>query len=218
MEPELNFGIKIPEGERNALVETALSRINQNETEVNKQVFSLLLLNSFMQETATADNSLAYTISSTARKGIGNLLSQQINRFSEQYIKGFKVNVDIESYAGGGAQGEQGRTNVQANVSKQLFNERLTVKVGGSANIEDPNQANNNTANMSTIAGDVEIEYKLTENGVYILQGFRKTEYEDVLDGELRKTGVALIFNKDFYHFRNLFGKKNKNDKDIHSE
>ncbi len=218
MDPELNFGISLPAGQRNALVETALTRINRNETEVNKQVFSLLLLKSFIQSSSSADNSLAYTINATARKGIGNLLSQQINNFSEQYIKGFKLNVDIESYAGGGAQGEQGRTNVQANVSKQLFDERLTVKVGGSANIEDPNQSNNNRANMSTIAGDVEVEYKLTENGTYLLQGFRKTEYEDVLDGELRKTGIAIIFNKDFYHFKNLFGKKKKNDQDIHSQ
>ena len=212
MQPELNFEISMPPEEGNAVVQARLSRLNQNESELNKQVFSLLLFKSFIQSSTSSDNSLANEINATARKGIGNLLSQQINRFSDKYIEGFDINVDIDSYSAQETRSGEGRTNVRANVSKQLFDERLTVRVGGSADINQRSQNESNASAMNNIAGDVEVEYKLTPDGTYRLLGFRKTEYEDVLDGELRKTGLGVIFNKDFYSFKNLFQREKENE------
>jgi len=45
----------------------------------------------------------------------------------------------------------------------------------------------------------------LTEDGRYRLKGFRKNEYENVIDGQLIVTGLALIFNREFNAFSQLF-------------
>jgi hypothetical protein len=65
----------------------------------------------------------------------------------------------------------------------------------------------------------VSLEYLLTENGRYRLRGFRKSEYENIIDGQLIITGIALIFNREFNEFSELFnplkeaGEKEVNEK-----
>ena len=55
------------------------------------------------------------------------------------------------------------------------------------------------------IIGNVSLEYLLTENGRYRLRGFRKSEYENIIDGQMIITWVALIFNREFNEFSELF-------------
>ncbi len=208
MQPSISFAIKQPASERDANIEARLSQLNNNESELNKQVFSLLLFNSFLQESSMTQNSLAYNLNSTARKGVGNLLAQQINRFSQQYLPGFNFNVNINSYQQNTSGQTYGNTNVEMNVSKQLLNNRLSIRVGGNLNIHDNNPNTTAPGNVNNLAGDVVVEYSLTPDGVYRIQAFKKNEYQDVIEGELNKTGVAFIFNKDFYTFKNLFSRK----------
>ncbi|NJK86209.1 MAG: hypothetical protein HC906_09765 [Bacteroidales bacterium] len=47
LSPEISFNIEMPEEERNAVVEAKLNQLNQNPSELNKQVFSLLLFKNF---------------------------------------------------------------------------------------------------------------------------------------------------------------------------
>ncbi len=212
MQPSIRFEIKQPPSERDANISARLAQLNNNESELNKQVFSLLLFNSFLEENSTSQNSLAYNLNATARKGVGNLLAQQINRFSQEYIPGFNFNVNINSYQQNTPGQNYGNTNVQMNVSKRLLNNRLTIRVGGNVNIQEGNPNTTSPGNVNNLAGDVVVEYSLTPDGVYRIQVFKKNEYQDVIEGELNKTGVAFIFNRDFYTFRNLF-KRKKNRK-----
>jgi hypothetical protein len=53
MEPEISFELDLPPEHRNAMggsIMARISQINQNESELNKQVFALLILGSFVQE------------------------------------------------------------------------------------------------------------------------------------------------------------------------
>ena len=54
----------------------------------------------------------------------------------------------------------------------------------------------------------------LTENGRYRLRGFRKNEYTNVIDGQLIVTGAALIFNREFNKFSELFNPLKEEDKE----
>jgi hypothetical protein len=196
LKPSIDFDLALPETEQNAVVQSKLNQLNQNENQLNKQVFSLLVFNNFISQGAASETPLAYELNATARSSVSNLLTQQLNSFTDRYIKGFDVNVDVESYAYQREREVAGRTRVGLNVEKELFNERLKVTVGGNVNVEDPEKESQMDA--SDIAGDVSVEYKLTPDGTYILKGFNKTEYEDVITGEVTKTGVSVIFNKDF--------------------
>jgi hypothetical protein len=125
-----------------------------------------------------------------------------LNRLAEKYIKGVNVNLKVDSYADYSNKTTRNTTNVKLDLRKQFFDDRLTVRVGGKVNIEGEQERSNN---LQRVAGDVVVLYDLTEDGRFKLKGFNTTEYENMLEGELRKTGVGIIYNRDYYHFRNLF-------------
>lgn len=206
LEPTLAFELKQPPGQGNALLQSKIDQLNQNENELHKQAFSLLVFNSFMQEGTGRNMPVAHELNATARNSISNLITQQLNRYSQQYIKGFNVDVAVSSYYESAGRKPAGRTDVELNLSKELFNERLNVQIGSNINVEGDDRQTRN--DISGITGDFSIEYKLNDQGTYILRGFNRTEYEDVLDGEVNKTGIAFILNKNFYRFRDLFLKK----------
>src|SRR5690606_817321 len=52
---------------------------------------------------------------------------------------------------------------------------------------------------------NVSVEYLLTENGRYRLRGFRKNQFESVIDGQLIVTGISVIFNREFNKFWELW-------------
>nr|WP_201771006.1 hypothetical protein [Nonlabens ulvanivorans] len=39
------------------------------------------------------------------------------------------------------------------------------------------------------------------------LKGFRRNQYDNVIDGQLIVSGISLIFTKEFNEFKNLFAK-----------
>ena len=215
MQPSISFGIQQPPSERDANISARLAQLNSNESELNKQVFSLLLFENFLEENMFTQNSFAYNLSSTARKGIGNILAQQINRFSQEYLPGVNFNMNINSYAVNSSRQTSANTSVEMNLYKKMLDNRLSIQVGGNINIAENNPNTTSPANVNNIAGDVVVEYYLTKNGIYRMQAFNKNEYEDVLDGAINKTGVAFIFNKDFYKFKNLFTTEKGTDKSL---
>jgi translocation and assembly module TamB len=133
------------------------------------------------------------------------LLSAQLNKWSSQVMPGFELNFDIQSYDDYQSGQAEGRTQVEIGIKKQLFNERLSVKVGGAIDVEGE-QAKHNNAN--DITSDLEIEYKLTEDGRYRLKGFRRNQYEGAIDGQLVETGVGIVFVRNFNKWRELFRKQ----------
>jgi translocation and assembly module TamB len=86
-------------------------------------------------------------------------------------------------------------------VSRNFFDERVRVTVGGNIELEDETQQRE----LTDIAGDVNIEYMLTPRGNLILRGFRKRDFARIPDGEVTETGVALMFSRSYNRFRDLF-------------
>jgi translocation and assembly module TamB len=74
---------------------TSLSQLNDTESQLNKQVFSLLLFNSFIESGGASDEPLAYELTATARTSVSRLLTNQLNSFADRYIKGFDINVAV---------------------------------------------------------------------------------------------------------------------------
>src|SRR5690606_30281082 len=100
-------------------------------------------------------------------------------------------------------------TQLDVNASKRLFSDRLIVQVGSEVDIEG---SSSNTQESTPIIGNVNIEYLLTENGRFRLKGFRRNEFESVIDGQLIVTGIAFIYNREFNRFRELWKKSVEED------
>lgn len=88
------------------------------------------------------------------------------------------------------------------NAKKKLFDDRLVVTAGSAVDVEGSAQPGQEE---TPIIGNVGLEYLLTKDGRYRLKGFRKNEYENIIDGQLIVTGIALIFNREFNKFSQLF-------------
>src|SRR5690606_30414558 len=83
----------------------------------------------------------------------------------------------------------------------KLFNDRLIVRVGSEVDI----QGSSATNEPAPLIGNVTLEYLLTENGRYKLKGFRKNQFENIVDGQTIVSGIALIFTQEFNKFDELW-------------
>jgi hypothetical protein len=197
MHPEISFEIQLPPEEKGILggaVNAKLNMLNEDESALNKQVFALLVLGRFIQEDPlqTENSNVAGTM---ARTTVSKFLSAQLNQLSSKVVPGVELNFDVQSYDDYGSGSAQGRTEVEVGIKKQLFDERLSVQVGGSVDVEGE-KAKQNSA--SDITSDVTLEYKLSKDGRYRLKGFRHNQYEGALEGQLVETGAGLLYIKDF--------------------
>ncbi len=205
LEPKLSFGLDMPEDEQGSLggaVYGRVQQLNQQEAELNKQVFSLLALNRFYPDSGS-DGSIGGT-AAIARDNVNKVLSGELNAFSDRVFgqSGFEVDFDLDSFTDYQGESPQDRTQLNINAKKKLFNDRLIVSAGSAVDVEGSAQPGQEE---TPIIGNVSLEYLLTKDGRYRLRGFRKNEYENIIDGQLIVTGVALIFNREFNRFSQLF-------------
>ncbi len=206
MEPKITFGLDMPEdaqGESGA-VYGQIQQLNNQEDELNKQVFSLLVLNRFFPYSgSTGANGGTLAV---ARDNLNQALSDQLNMLSGRLLgeSGIKLNFDVDSYTDYQGESAQERTQLGINAEKAFLEDRLVVQVGSEVDIQGGNRPGQET---SPVIGNVSIAYLLDEDGTWRLKAFRKNQYENVIDGQLIVSGISLIFTKEFNKFKNLFEK-----------
>ncbi|MBE7169868.1 MAG: translocation/assembly module TamB domain-containing protein [Williamsia sp.] len=217
MKPDLSFDIVLPENQNYNVgrevtdaVSNRLQALRQEPAEMNKQVFALLLLGRFITENPFASSGAAggSTAESFARSSVSKLLTEQLNNLASDLIKGVDINFDVDSRTDDYTTGERSnRTDLNVALSKRLLNDRLTVTVGSNFQLEGA-QGNSTTGaqqRSNNLAGNVAIDYKLSQDGRYMLRAYRRNEYEGVLYGYIIETGVGFIINVDYNKFKQIF-------------
>lgn len=203
MQPKIAFNLDMPKDQQGAIsgqVYGRVQQLNQQEDELNRQVFSLLVLNRFYPDPGS-DGSTG-GVASIARNNLNDAVSDQLNIFSDKLFTntGFELNFGIDSYTDYQGATPQDRTQLDIAAQKKLFNNRLIVSVGSEVDIE----GNASKDEETPLIGNVSIEYLLTENGHYRLKGFRHNEFENVIDGQTIVSGIAIIFTQEFNKFKQL--------------
>ncbi|KQT23833.1 cell envelope biogenesis protein AsmA [Chryseobacterium sp. Leaf405] len=190
------------------VVDQKLSQLRTQESEMNKQVFALLLLNRFIGENPF-ESSAGMSGEMMARQSVSKILSQQLNNLASDLIKGVDLNFDLESSEDYSTGAKNTRTDLNVGLSKKLLNDRLKVSVGSNFGLEGEARQNEN---MTNIAGDVTVDYSLSKDGRYMLRAYRKNEYQVALQGQIVETGVGFIITLDYDKFRDIF-RKSRNKK-----
>ena len=209
LKPQISFDITTDEKNNavsSAVTETIdgkLAQLRQDENEMNKQVFALLLLNRFIGENPFQSNS-GLSAETMAKQSVSKILSQQLNNLASDLIKGVDLNFDLESTEDYSTGQRNERTDLNIDVSKRLLNDRLKVSVGSNFGVEGEARQNENTTN---IAGDVTIDYNLSRDGRYMLRAYRKNDYQVALQGQIVETGIGFIITLDYDKFRDIFQK-----------
>ncbi|MGV8878431.1 MAG: translocation/assembly module TamB domain-containing protein [Sphingobacteriaceae bacterium] len=210
MKPEITFDIVLPEGNYNVssevtgTVNARLAQLKNEPSELNKQVFALLLLNRFIAENPFESAAGGGGAESIARQSASKLLSDQLNKLAGGLINGVDLNFDLnsgEDYTTGQL---KNRTDLNVGLSKRLLNDRLKVNIGSNFELEGPSNGGRKTTN---IAGDISVDYQLSKDGKYILRAYRKDQYV-VVQGQVIETGIGFIMNVDYNQFKELFAKK----------
>ncbi|HEY1024677.1 MAG TPA: translocation/assembly module TamB domain-containing protein [Sphingobacteriaceae bacterium] len=217
LRPQISFDIGLPEGRNYNVsnevlenVDTRLTQLRQQPNEMNKQVFSLLLLNRFSSENPFAGGGGGGGVSSFARQSVSRILSDQLNNLAGNIIEGVDINFNLvssEDYTTGEL---RNRTDLNVGVSKQLLNDRLKVTIGNNFELEGPRNANQGS---SGIAGNVALDYQLTQDGRYMLRAYRKNVTDAVVEGYVVETGVGFIISMDYNRFRELFMRPSPEEK-----
>lgn len=202
--PRLSFGLDMPEDEQGALsgqVYGRVQQLNQQENELNKQVFSLLVLNRFFPSTGSAGTE-GGTLS-FARDNLNEALSDQLNIFSDRLMgeTGIDLNFGLNSFTDYQGASPQDRTQLDITAQKTFMDERLIVSVGSEVDV----QGSSPVEESNPLIGNVSLDYLLTKDGRFRLQGFRRNSYENIIEGQVIISGVALIYTQEFNRFRELW-------------
>jgi hypothetical protein len=211
LKPVITFDITLPEIVLTQwpYVDLRLQEIRTDQSELNKQVFALLLLNTFVEQNPLQSAGAGTTAGALARQSASAILTDQLNQLAGSLIKGVDLNFGVSSEVDYTTGAPQNRTDLSVGVSKKLLNDRLKVNVGSSFIVGGLTNPGENTSN---IAGNISVDYQLSRDGRYMIRAYSKNEYETVIEGQVTETGVSFILTFDYDQFKELFEKAKKDE------
>ena len=123
---------------------------------------------------------------------LSSIVNSRINAAMANSKMGKIVDIDISS---GQTRHTTGSTNdMNIAVSKSFFKDKLRVTIGSS--ISDNPDVNNTTGLLTNLTAD----YKLTSDGNVMLRLFSRRDYNNILEGELYKSGIGVLATKEWRH------------------
>lgn len=211
MNPDINFDIDLPtaDGDTRSKVRSVLYVSDQEENvqELNKQVFSLLVLNSFLPPSGAE--------SSYGRAGVGSttsseLLSNQLSNWLSRISNDFDIGVN---YRPGD---ELSNQELELALSTQLFNDRLILD--GNFGLSDRESISSEAQNTNNLIGDISVEYKITKDGKLRVKAFNNSNQFSLTETNSAYTqGLGVSYreeydtNKEFWqNLRDRFRRKSK--------
>ncbi len=214
LQPGINFDLSLPDdkvyplsSDQIEVIQGKLSQVRTDTSELNKQVFAILILNRFVSDdpfSSQASSSVGFT----ALQSVSTFIGEQLNQAANKLIKGVDLSVDLatsEDYTSGSL---RQKTNLNVAASKRLLDDRLKLTVGNNFELEG---AQTTTQQTNYVPTNLAADYLLTSDGRYTVRGYRKSYDEGVLQGYVTETGVNFIVSLDYNNFKNIF-RKNKKD------
>lgn len=211
-EPKIDFDFQLPASSslnQNYVVTKKLADLKNDEDQRNKQIASLLLLNTFITEETSvlsyqtgisiASNTIGGIISDWLSGIINNELARATNNTVSTYID-INPSLNLQDVAG------QLQANIRAGIQFYLSN-RMKMKVG--SNIEYNNPYAIAFGKRGLVTPDITIEWILNKDGSIRVVGFNRTSV-DITSGNRNRSGVQLTYRKEFDRFSDIFKSKKK--------
>ncbi len=198
MTPTIDFFIELPRADETE--RGVIANLMQTKQELNKQVFALLLLNRFLPAQNTNDQNGIETsgaVGATASELLSNQLSNWISKLSNNVDVGFNYRPgdDITS------------DEIAVALSTELLNERLVIS--SNFGVAQGNEINENE---NALIGDVNVEYKLNEDGSFRVRVFSRTNDYDITNTNQAQTtsGAGIYYKKEFNTWKEFITRKKK--------
>ncbi|MCW3083014.1 MAG: hypothetical protein JWP12_380 [Bacteroidetes bacterium] len=204
LSPQINFGIYIPTVDASTR-QTVMNYIN-TDAEMNRQVFSLLMLNSFVTppqllSAGTVTGNPGTAAGTALNANSAELLSNQLSNMLSKISKDFDIGVTYRpgEYQGGS---EISSKELEVALSKQLFDDRLSIDGNVGVN------SNSTSQNTNNIVGDVNVDYKITDDGKLRIKAFNKSNDNNRIYSSGPYTqGVGVFYREEFDTIGELYAR-----------
>ncbi len=211
LKPDIAFDIRFPTliGNLKSYTDNKLNLLVQDQAELNRQVFGLIVLGDFLpsgNNNTSASNLVGTTLNNTLSGFISTQLSNYVNGWLRDVIKSNNVlsSVDLDINTRGGVLTPNAPTavvslnEVQVKPRFNLFDNRLSIDAG----VVRGNDQNQNTY----ISGDFAVEYLLLKDGHIRVRAYNRSVQE--IDGPRNRTGVGLTWRREFNKWTDLRSRK----------
>ncbi|MDB5284477.1 MAG: hypothetical protein JWO06_3552, partial [Bacteroidota bacterium] len=218
-------------------VDQRLALLKNNESDMNKQVFGLLVMNRFIPQSSSTSNAIANSnyISGTAANTVSEFVSSQLSNYLSNLlefanIRNLDINIGFRQYdqstltsttATSSQSTLDTRRELNLALTQRLLNNRLSINAGGNLDFGTSTVALDQygtpipqTGTKAVIpTGDFQIEYALTPNGVWKAKAFNRTNYDYLNYRNTNKTGVGISYRQEFDKPSELVEKRKANKK-----
>ncbi|MBD8487871.1 translocation/assembly module TamB [Echinicola sp. CAU 1574] len=192
--PDINFDFdfsEFPDGESQTTISAFKNRIANDEQEKNRQVFSLIMLRRFSPEGQFNSAGIGFS-------NLSQLVSSQLNALISQVDQNLEINIDLASLDNTALE------TFQLRVAYTFLDGRLRVTRDGS--FTDP-QGN---ADFSSIAGDWQAEYLITDDGRYRIRIYNRNNFNSFtstlnITDRVNTYGVSVSQTLLFSSLKELF-------------
>lgn len=193
LNPLLKFQIEMPTAEEET--RNVLRNAISTEEELTKQFLSLLVINNFSAPSAASGGS-GNSGAGVAGVTASELLSNQLSNWLSQISNDFDIGVN---YRPGD---EISSDQVEVALSTQIFDDRVSIHTN--VDVSDKSTNTNTNQRTNTIAGDFDVDVKLTDNGKFRLKAFNRYNYDQLYKTAPYTQGVGFLYREDFNNFVEL--------------
>ncbi len=204
LSPEIDFEIEIEEYPENAVaagvslstyVQAFYNKLQNDEQELKRQVFSLLVLKNF-----SPDNS--FNVSNTLENSVSELVSNQLSYWITQFDENLVIDFDMDL----GSMSDEQFNTFQLRLSYSFLDGRLKVTRDGNFYSQQIND------NPMSLIGDWTVEYLLTEDGKFRAKVYNETNYYNyqINRRSTTSTGFSLMHTQSFDAFFERVREKRK--------
>lgn len=209
LQPNITFDLDFPNvtGQTKTLVDNKLRQMQQDQNELNRQVFGLVVVGSFLPSNAGNTQTLIQTSAfNTLTQVLSNQFSSYLTGLAAEWFGGAVSSIDLDvayneyqNSLNDPNLGQIGR-ELQVRLTSGFANDRITVQFGSQFGLSRPGT----TVQNGFLGEDVTVEIQLTENRQWRAKIYQRTE-PDIAIGQLRsRYGFGLSFRKDYDSFDDM--------------
>lgn len=209
MKPSISFDLEFPNLplQLRSIADNKLRLLRQDQNELNRQVFGLVVVGSFLT-TSSGDFIYLTSAFNTLTQVLSNQFSNYLTGLASEWFGGKVSSIDFDvayneyknSLQDPGQAANQTGRELQLRLTSGLFNDRITVQFGSQFGLGSPGT----TTNDGFLGEDAVVEIQLTENRRWRLKVYQRTE-PDIGGGQLRsRYGFGLSFRREYDTFEEL--------------
>ncbi|HND88894.1 MAG TPA: translocation/assembly module TamB domain-containing protein, partial [Saprospiraceae bacterium] len=220
MKPTITFDLDFPNlpTQLKNLADNKLRQMRQDPNELNRQVFGLVVVGSFLPGNSGFIQSSTYIASAfnTLTQVFTNQLSNYLTGLATEWFGGTVSSIDFDiayndyqsalSNPGGSTGVTQAGRELQVRLTSGFVNDRITIQFGSQFGFARPGT----NVQDGFLGEDITVEIQLTDSRQWKLKVYQRTE-PDVGGGQRRaRYGFGITFHRDYDSFDEMMSSLTK--------